>query len=211
MHTVLHRLLIAVAFIATALAWSQMPERVPVHWNMAGEVDRYGGRLEAGLLVPGMMLLVWGVMRFMPWIDPRRANYAAVADAYELVVSLVLGTMLAVHAVVLGHSVGYRIPMDTVIPLIVGAAFIGLGMVIPRSRASWGMEPGTSSTSSNDRVRERTHRVAGHAMVLAGAGFVVMAFVRDAWTRLAIIVVIGASVFIPLVYSYIIWRKETAD
>ena len=211
MHTVLHWLLMALAFIATALAWSQMPERVPVHWNIAGEVDRYGGRLEAGLLVPGIMLLVWGLMRFLPRFDPRRAYYAAMADAYDLVVTLILGTMLAVHAVVLGNSVGYRIPMDPVIPLIVGAAFIGLGLVLPRSRPNRWMGFRTPWTLSNDRVWERTHRMAGPTMVFAGVGFVVMAFVRDAWTRIAIIVVIGASVFIPLVYSYIIWRKETPD
>lgn len=32
--------------VASGVAWPQVPERVPVHWNIHDQVDRYGGRFE---------------------------------------------------------------------------------------------------------------------------------------------------------------------
>ena len=39
-------------FLAAAMSWSDAPDRIPVHWNAAGEGDRNGGRFEGLLLVP---------------------------------------------------------------------------------------------------------------------------------------------------------------
>jgi uncharacterized membrane protein len=58
---------------ATILAWSRMPERVPVHWNIRGDVDRIGSRLELLLLGPILLLFLWGVFEVLGVIDPRRS------------------------------------------------------------------------------------------------------------------------------------------
>ena len=44
--------LVAAMFALAALSWSTAPDRIPVHWNIAGAVDRYGGRFEGLLLLP---------------------------------------------------------------------------------------------------------------------------------------------------------------
>ena len=47
------QLLILVAmFVTSALRWPTAPERMLLHWNLAGEVDRYGGKLEGLFLLP---------------------------------------------------------------------------------------------------------------------------------------------------------------
>ena len=208
MRRLVHALLVAIAFAASALAWSRIPERVPVHWNLAGEVDRWGSRLEAALIMPVAMLLVWGLMRLLPKIDPMRASYARMAGTYELVISLLLASFLAIHATVLGVALGYAIPMDTVVPLIVGVMFIVLGNVLPRARRNWWFGVRTPWTLSSDRVWARTHRLAGHTMFFAGLAFVGMAFVGAGWARTALLVLIVGALLAPLVYSYIVWRQE---
>jgi hypothetical protein len=57
------------ALVPLALGWgyagwlyTRLPERVPMHWNFAGEVDRYGGRIEGAFLLPGIFTAVAGVM-----------------------------------------------------------------------------------------------------------------------------------------------------
>ena len=57
MHRILQPLLVLCAFAVSIVAWPRIPERAPVHWNVAGEVDRYGGRAEVLLLMPAMMML----------------------------------------------------------------------------------------------------------------------------------------------------------
>src|SRR5437763_1010605 len=47
--------------LATLVAFSRLSERVPVHWNFRGEIDRMGSRLELALLGPILIAVIWGV------------------------------------------------------------------------------------------------------------------------------------------------------
>lgn len=209
MRRLVQPLLVALAFVASGLAWSRLPERVPMHWNLAGEVDRYGSRLSGAVMIPLMMLFVWGMMRVLPKIDPRRANYARMEATYELVITMVLASTLALHVVMLGAALGYPIAIDTVVPLVVGALFMVLGNVLPRAKPNWWFGVRTPWTLSNDRVWVRTHRVAGYTMLLAGLALVVLAFVPGEVVKLALLVGAGLAAVVPVVYSYIAWRQET--
>ena len=51
--------LLAGMFVAGAVAWSRLPERVPVHWALDGTIERYGGRVEGVLLLPLLSLIIY--------------------------------------------------------------------------------------------------------------------------------------------------------
>jgi uncharacterized membrane protein len=210
MKRLVHPSLIAVAAAASAIAWPRLPQAMPVHWNLAGEPDRYGGRLEGALLIPGMMLLIWVLMRGLPKVDPRRANYEKMAGTYEHVITLVLVTMLVIHGAVLASALGYAVPIGQVIPVVVGVLLMGLGNVLPRARPNWWFGVRTPWTMSSDRVWTRTHRVAGYSMFVAGLGLVAAAFVPIRWAQWALIGGVAAGLVIPVAYSYYAWRQETA-
>ena len=54
-------------FAAAAIVWPGAPARVPMHWDVGGQVDRYGGKFE-GLL--GLPLLALGL--FAAFFSPAR-------------------------------------------------------------------------------------------------------------------------------------------
>lgn len=209
MRRLVQPLLVALAFVASGIAWGRLPERVPMHWNLAGEVDRYGSRLAGAFMIPLMMLFIWGMMRVLPKIDPRRANYARMEGTYELVITTVLATTLVLHVVMLGAALGYPIAIETVVPLVIGALFMVLGNVLPRAKPNWWFGVRTPWTLSNDRVWVRTHRVAGYTMLIAGLALVVLAFIPGDAVKLALLVGAGLVAVVPVVYSYIAWRQET--
>lgn len=206
----IHPTLIAAAAAASAIAWRRLPSSMPVHWNLAGEPDRHGGRLEGALLIPGMMLLIWALMRGLPKIDPRRANYEKMAGTYEHVITLTLLTMLLIHAAVLASGLGYGVPIGRIVPVAVGLLLMGLGNVLPRARPNWWFGVRTPWTLSSDRVWTRTHRVAGYSMFIAGLGLVAAAFVPAPWAQWALIGGVAAGAVIPAAYSYFAWRQERA-
>ena len=49
-----------------ALAWPSAPERIPVHWGLKGEIDRYGTRFEGLALLPIMGVAIYLLLRFLP-------------------------------------------------------------------------------------------------------------------------------------------------
>lgn len=202
-------LVVAAAGAVSAATYSGLPERVPVHWNLAGEPDRFGSRIEAAWLVPAMMVAVWLVARLLPKIDPRRSSYEKMRATYDFVVNGILTAMLAMHLVVLAAALGYEVPIRRVVPLLLGGFFIAFGNVLPRTRPNWWFGVRTPWTLSNDRVWTRTHRVAGYAMTTAGLVTVAAALLPGRWPMLVALTVVTVAAFWMVVYSYVAWRQET--
>jgi uncharacterized membrane protein len=200
---------VLVALAASAAVYGRLPEQVPVHWNAAGEVDRYGSRFEGALLLPLVIAGIALLIPLLPRIDPRGDNYEKFRPTYHLVLNAVLTFMLGIHLLVLATALGARLPIGRIIPFGVGALFALLGNVLPRARPNWMFGIRTPWTLSNERVWERTHRVGGRLMVVAGVVTMIAALVAP--TAMApvvlIVAVLGASLG-AMGYSFVAWRQE---
>ena len=115
--------------------FSRLPESVPVHWGASGEPNRYGSRFEAAFLMPAIMLMLFGVLMWYPSRDPRAANIAKFRGAYDAVVAATLAFIAGVHVIALGKSLGWQIPLNTVILAGVGVLFVLVGNLLPRARS----------------------------------------------------------------------------
>lgn len=202
--------IVAAAFLSSALVFARLPERVPVHWNAAGEVDRYGSRFEGAVLLPLVILGMALLIPALPRLDPRGANYEKFRPTYHLVMNATLTFMLAIHLVALGTALGIALPMERLMPVGVGVLLIVLGNALPRARPNWMFGIRTPWTLSNDRAWERTHRVGGYLMVAAGVVVLLSAFVVPVpmmtWLLIGAVVVASLG---SVVYSYVAWRQET--
>ncbi len=201
-------LIVIASVIITAVVFPRLPATIPTHWNLAGEVDGYSGRVWGAWFVPGMLLVMWGMLRWLPAIDPRGPNYTRFAGAFEGMIVLVMLFVFAAHVVILAAALGQPVQMDRLGPAGLGLLLMGLGNLLPRARPNWFVGIRTPWTLSSDRVWERTHRVGGYFFVAGGALTVIAAIVSP---RLGFRVMIGACVattIFLLVYSYIAWRQE---
>ena len=52
--------------------WSQLPLKVPMHWNAQGEIDRYGSRKELLILSIALPIFMYVLMFIIPLIDPKK-------------------------------------------------------------------------------------------------------------------------------------------
>ena len=74
--------IIAAMFIAAAVRWGSVPDRIPTHWNAAGQVDGYGGKFSGLLLMPIITAGLYLLLKYIPRIDPARRNYESFAGTY---------------------------------------------------------------------------------------------------------------------------------
>lgn len=203
-------LLVVITFAASIIVYPRLPARVPTHWNIRGQVDGYGPRWISTFLLPAMLLVVWGLLRFLPRIDPRRANYAKMQGTYDLVVNLTLTLLAALHLVLLGAVAGAPISIARVVPALVGVSLVVIGNVLPRARPNWWFGIRTPWTLSNDRVWERTHRVGGYVMTAIGA-LAILASILGVTIALAAVGIAAAALGLGLIaYSYFAWKQETS-
>jgi len=200
-------LLLAMATIA-AVAWNMVPDQMPVHWNSAGEVDRFGSRAEGLLLFPGIGVLAYLVLLAAPRIDPARANYAAFSGAYYVVRVVTLVMMLALQLVVMAAARGAAVDMRLAVPLMVGPLFIVMGTLMPHFRHNWFVGIRTPWTLTSAYAWERTHAVGGKLFIGLGLLLMIAALVREQWylkVFVGVAVTLGVGL---LVYSYVAWSRD---
>lgn len=201
---------IAAALLFSAFVYSRLPERMPVHWDLHGQVNRYGSRAEGAFGLPGLMLAMWLLLRVLPRIDPRRANYAKFADTYDLVINSFMALIAVMHVALLGTALGWPLSMARLAPALIGLQFIILGNALPRARPNWWFGIRTPWTLSNDRVWMRTHRVGGYLLAAAGVVLLIAAALPRGWTFALGLAAVLAAGFGSLVYSYFAWKQETS-
>jgi uncharacterized membrane protein len=200
---------------ATALAWSRLPERVPVHWNIHGQVDRLGSRIELILLGPVLLAALWGLFELLPVLDPRRAapkdpeqTEGEREGALQTSLALVLGLIALLHLLILSLSLGLLQEPARVFAFPMAGFLVLFGNFIGRLRPSWFIGIRTPWTLSSDVVWRRTHRLAGRLMVPAGLLAVLLAVVLPAPAAFAaaIVLLLGA-LLAPAAFSFYYWRS----
>ena len=63
--------IVLLPFIYLAFLWNQLPKTIPIHWNINGEIDRFGDKVGL-LLIPILLpLLTYFIFLVVPKIDPK--------------------------------------------------------------------------------------------------------------------------------------------
>ncbi len=182
--------------------WSEFPARIPMHWNVEGEVDQYGGKA-ALFMGPGINLAIYLLLIFLPGIDPRKKNYDLFSGAYFMIragIAVFLSLLGVVTALV---SLGTELNVGLIVMLGVLGLFLIIGNQFSRIRPNYFVGLRTPWTLNNAEVWTKTHRLAGRVWVSATLLMMVLVWFFPlkifAFFFIAYIVVI---VIIPAVYSW---------
>ena len=201
-------LVVLVALIASVWAYPNLPERIPTHWDLDGNVNGYSSRLWGAFGLPLAMVILYAGMRFLPIVDPRRENYAKFAGAYDGIILAVLLFMLGIHAIVLRAGMGHPISMQKVLPLSLGLLFIVIGTLLPRARSNFFVGIRTPWTLSSEKSWEKTHHAGGYVFAFIGLVMAASAFLPISTGWPVVWVVTACAILGLVVYSYLVWRDD---
>jgi uncharacterized membrane protein len=200
---------IAVLLVFGAAVYAQLPDRVPSHWNIHGEVDGTIGRLAAVLLPPAIITGVWLLLLAVPRIDPLRSSYASFAGTYRMIVNAVVLFLAAVQVVVIGAALGWPVGVPQVIGVGAGLLFMILGNEMGRLKPNWFAGIRTPWTLSDPENWRRTHRFGGKVFFVAGL-LILAASLLLPVTVSAFVILAGAlgAAVLSVGYSYLLWRQQ---
>lgn len=200
--------LLVLMLIVAMWAYPRLPERIPTHWNLQGEVDGWSARWMV-FFPPAMGLLMLVLMPVLRRIDPRRANYDRFEPTFWLVINVIIAFMFVPHLMTIGAALGWPLPAtDRVLVAAVGVLFILLGNYMPRVKSNWWMGIRTPWTLESESVWRATHRLAGFTFVTGGLIAVAAALLP---TKLAFgvsMVAMMSAALVPAAYSYVLYRRE---
>jgi uncharacterized membrane protein len=202
-------LLIAAMWAFALAIYPRLPDRIPTHWNLRGQADGWDGP-GAAFLFPAIATGTWLLMLVLPRIDPRRANWEKFRGEVRLLVGVLVLFFAWIEAVVLGAALGWALDTGRAVMGGVGVLLVVIGNYLPRIRSNWFMGIRTPWTLSSESVWRDTHRIGGRAFVAGGVAMVLAGFIPGVLAQLLAIAAVMVSTLIPVVYSYLAWRREAA-
>lgn len=161
-------------FALVAIAWPHLPERIPTHWGINGQVDAYSSPSMLWLLCAINLPLAAG-LQFLPRLDPRKENYEKFQPYYDLFGPLVPLILLCCIALTLSESLWPgRINVARTIGLMIGVLFIVLGNMMGKIKSNWFVGFRTPWALSDPDVWNKTHRLGGWVFFLSGLAAVAL-------------------------------------
>jgi len=202
---------LAIAVVAVGIsiwAYPQLPPTVATHWNLNGTPDGFSSRLVAVAIMPGVILVITALFNVLPRLDPRRDNYTKFIGTYWLFANAVIVFLLIGHAMIVASGLGYALKVDRLMPIGIGLLFIVLGNYLTRVEPNWFVGIRTPWTLSSDTVWRKTHRTGGWLMVLAGFLVAACVFLPHGAFLPALLAALVIAAVIPIVQSYVLWKRE---
>lgn len=200
-------LVVGLTVLVTLLAWPSLPEQVPTHFGVDGQADAFGPAWTVWL-IPVLQVAVVAGMLLLPYLDPKRRNYADFWPAYRMIRLLLVGFFLLLQLVILGTALGIPVEVNRVMGVGVGLLTMGLGNVLGQVRQTWFVGIRTPWTLSDPEVWRRTHRWS--ARVWVGAGLIGTVASLVVPVQLVIWFAIGPlllAAVASVVYSWVAWRR----
>ena len=202
-------LVIAVVAVALSLwAYPRLPPSVVTHWSLNGTPDGYSSRLWALAIIPVMLVIMTVIFNVLPKIDPRHENYVKFLSSYWLIANAVIVFLLVAHGLIIAAGLGFSIKIDRLMPLGIGLLFVFLGNFLTRVEPNWFVGIRTPWTLSSDTVWRRTHRTGGWVFVIGGLVLASTALLPRAAFLPLLIATIVITPAIPIVQSYVLWKRE---
>jgi uncharacterized membrane protein len=202
-------LVIAVLALALSIwAYPSLPPTVATHWSLRGTPDGFSSRFWAVAIMPLVVVFMTVLFNVLPKVDPRRENYTKFVSTYWLFANAVIVFVLLAHALVIATGLGYSVKIDRLMPLGIGLLFVVIGNYLTRVEPNWFIGIRTPWTLSSDTVWRKTHRTGGWLMVFGGLALATGAFLPSAALLPLLIGTIVVVAVIPIVLSYVLWKRE---
>jgi uncharacterized membrane protein len=201
-------LIAAIGFALGAYFYPGLPDRIPMHWNIRGEIDGYTDKSIAIYIMPIMLLVMGLFFIILPMLDPLRKNYEAFMPYFEGFIVLFSVFLLYLHALTIMAGLGFAIKMNFMLLPAMALLFLYLALLMRKSKRNWFIGIRTPWTLSSDSVWEKTHAFGSICFAVMAVIILLLTFFESALAftgLIAAIIVLGLA---PAAYSYFAWKEE---
>lgn len=208
--TIIVLLMLVGATLAGLLLWGQLPDQMASHWNVHDQVDGYMPKIWGVFMLPLITLAMLVLFLVIPAVDPLKANIAKFRESFNLFIVLMVAFMVYIHGLTLAWSLGYTsFKMSGAMLPAIGLLFVFIGFMMRQAKRNFFIGIRTPWTLSSDTVWNETHRVGAVMFMISGALAFVGGFFGGTTAFWLMFIPIIASTIFLLIYSYVLYQRET--
>ena len=201
-------------FIYLFVIYTSLPVTMPLHYGIDGEPDRWGSRSHFIWLVIGLQAvaaLSYLLIRFLPSIDPKRkARYSQQTFSKLGWAMLLFITIL--NVTIIYGSVHKDFKLHHIFFPMIGLFFAYIGNTMHSIKPNYFVGIRTPWTLESEDTWRKTHQLAGKIWLPGGILITIVTLLlspRGSYIFLAVMVAVMA--IIPIVYSYIYFKKRQTN
>jgi uncharacterized membrane protein len=198
--------LILVSFMASFFYLPHLPNEIPMHWNINGQVDNLMPKNIAVWIMPTMSLFIFALYHILPYLDPKKNNYKSFRKEWHIIQTSIIGFLTYMQFITFYIATH---PETSLMPLMfsgMGVLFIVIGSVLPKLKQNYFLGIRVPWTLASEDNWNKTHRFGGWCFIAAGVLTLFEAF--TIWQ--APFVIFGSiflAAFLPIIYSFLLFKK----
>ncbi len=204
-------ILIPAAYLA--LIWNHVPQTVPIHFDINGNVDNYTSRnnflfLMIALTVGNM--IVYLVVKNIYRIDPKK--YAAQNKDRMQRIGFYVATYLSAIWIMLIYEIAHNDVSMTMkfVFVAMGLLFALLGNNMYNIKPNYFAGIRLPWTLENENNWTKTHRLAGRLWFFGGLFFAIACFfLGNKSAGYFGVIILSILITIPVFYSYNLYKNQT--
>ena len=206
--------LILLGFVAAGFFLTIAPDQIPAHYNLRGDVDRWGSKYE--FLIMPVISLLFGIL--MAWLARREGKQGR--DKNERIVSVMNNWILILFNGLWLLFMWKAVDMENLggglddltgklIMVLLTASFIPVGNIMPKAQRNSAFGLRTKWSTTNDHCWQQSQRIGGYIMVGTGiVGVILTAILPAEWGGIALLALIIAMTIACTWASWRIYMKS---
>lgn len=199
--------ILAIEVIAAFILLPSLPEQIPIHWNINGDIDGYGAKWLI-FMAPVLSAAMTFFVGILPRLDPKRSNAERSVKVYGIVILLLNLVFAVLFTITALASLNIPVSVNHILPPVVGVMLCGIGNYLPKVKQNYFLGIRLPWTLANETVWTKTHRLGGWLFMLDGVLFILAAFLPPPINFILPLAGIGAILVIVTLYAYAVFRKQ---
>ena len=200
--------IVLIPFVYLAYIWNQLPQKVPVHWNAKGDIDRYGDKAELILIPLLLPFLAYIIFLVVPKIDPKK-KLNKMGNKLQSLKTLVTTFMSILALFILYSSKNQSFDNSNYLFILIGILYIILGNYFKIIKPNYFIGIRTPWTLESESVWKQTHKLGGKLWFIGGIIIVLSGFILGNEINVIVFLTITTIIaIIPIVHSFLLFRKN---
>ncbi len=200
--------IVLIPFVYLAYIWNQLPQKVPVHWNAKGDIDRYGDKAELILIPLLLPFLAYIIFLVIPKIDPKK-KLNKMGNKLQSLKTLVTTFMSILALFILYSSKNQSFDNSNYLFILIGILYIILGNYFKIIKPNYFIGIRTPWTLESESVWKQTHKLGGKLWFIGGIIIVLSGFILGNEINVIVFLTITTIIaIIPIVHSFLLFRKN---
>lgn len=171
--------LLVAPLLALVMWWNELPARVPIHWNLHGQIDGWASK-PFMLLMPLASLVIVGLLHILPRFDPKLRRTTGGQGRMQNVLGILrlalAAFFLAIFWMQIAAALGHPVAAARIVPAATLLLLAVFGNYLSNLRPNYFAGLRTPWTLESPATWRATHRLGGRLMFFGSVLLLVLQF-----------------------------------